>query len=116
NKQKLNSVLDIPIIDKSDNMLLYTDEYEMFIAIGDNDVREKIYMKLFKYNAEIAKLIHPDAVIGKNVHIVVGTVIMAGVIVNSYTKIGRCCIINTAASIDHDNNIDDFVHISPGVH
>lgn len=41
---------------------------------------------------------------------------MAGVIINSCTKIGKGCIINTAATIDHDNMIEDYVHISPGVH
>lgn len=26
------------------------------------------------------------------------------------------CIINTAASVDHDCKIEDYVHLSPGVH
>lgn len=40
---------------------------------------------------------------------------MAGVVINSSTKIGKGCIINTSSSIDHDNIIGDYVHISPGV-
>ena len=40
---------------------------------------------------------------------------MAGVVLQSGTKIGKHCIINTKASIDHDCIIDDFVHISPSV-
>ena len=61
-------------------------------------------------------LIHPSAIIGEQVEMADGTVIMAGVIINSCTKIGRGCIINTASTIDHDNIIEDYVHISPGVH
>jgi sugar O-acyltransferase (sialic acid O-acetyltransferase NeuD family) len=41
---------------------------------------------------------------------------MAGAVVNAFTKIGRGCIVNTGATIDHDCLLHDFVHISPGVH
>ena len=41
---------------------------------------------------------------------------MAGAVINCCTKIGKGCIINTGATIDHDNLIEDYVHISPGVH
>ena len=40
---------------------------------------------------------------------------MAGAIVNTGTKIGKHCIINTRSSLDHDNIVEDYVHISPGV-
>ncbi len=33
--------------------------------------------------------------------------------INVDTKIGKHCIINTAASIDHECVLEDFVHISP---
>lgn len=39
---------------------------------------------------------------------------MAGAIINCCTKIGKGCIINTGATVDHDNVIEDYVHISPG--
>ena len=38
---------------------------------------------------------------------------MAGVIIQPGTKIGKHCIINTGACIDHDVVIQDFVHIAP---
>ena len=41
---------------------------------------------------------------------------MAGVVINCCTRIGKGCIINTGATIDHDNLIEDYVHISPGAH
>lgn len=45
-----------------------------------------------------------------------GTVVMAGAIINCCSRIGEGCIVNTGATIDHDNVIEDYVHISPGVH
>lgn len=41
---------------------------------------------------------------------------MANVVINTDTIIGKSCIINTAATIDHDCVCKDFIHISPGVH
>lgn len=38
---------------------------------------------------------------------------MANSIINPSTKIGKHCIINTGAIIEHDNTIENYVHISP---
>ena len=40
---------------------------------------------------------------------------MPGVVVNSMSKIGNGVILNTSSIIEHDNIIQDFVHVSPGV-
>ena len=39
---------------------------------------------------------------------------MIGNPINSCSKVGRHCIINTNACVDHDNCISDFVHVAPG--
>ena len=72
--------------------------------------------KLEAEGASIPILIHPNAVIGEQVELESGTVVMAGAVINCCTKIGKGCIINTGATIDHDNSIEDYVHISPGAH
>lgn len=38
---------------------------------------------------------------------------MANAVVNSCAQIGNHCIINTSSIVEHDNIIEDFVHISP---
>lgn len=38
---------------------------------------------------------------------------MGNAVINASTNIGDQCIINTLASVGHDININDFVHISP---
>lgn len=91
----------------------YSDCY-FVIGIGSNKVREIInnkYPYLKWYTA-----IHPNAVIANDVCIGDGTVIMAGAVINPGTKIGKHCIINTCSSLDHDNIIEDYVHVSPGAH
>ena len=86
---------------------------EIIISIGSNFVRKRIVQE--NDNFLFKTLIHPRSNISKRSRIDKGTVIMAGVSVNSDCKIGKHCIINTNASIDHDCIIHDFVHISPNV-
>ncbi|MDQ0428388.1 sugar O-acyltransferase (sialic acid O-acetyltransferase NeuD family) [Planomicrobium stackebrandtii] len=112
----LKKSLSLDVIGNTKNLKEYVDEWDIFVAIGSNSTREKIQETLDKLIATIPVLIHPRAVIGEEVEIAEGTVVMGGVVINSSTKIGRGCIINTGSTIDHDNFIEDFVHISPGVH
>lgn len=86
-------------------------EGDKIVAIGNPQIRQRI-----QSSVDVVTLIHPDAVIGRNVEIGVGTVIMPGAVINSDAKIGRGCIINTCASVDHDCVLEDFVHIAVGAH
>ena len=61
-------------------------------------------------------LAHPAATISTTASIGVGTILSAGVIVQSDARIGRFCGLNTACSIDHDNIVGDSVSIGPGAH
>lgn len=84
------------------------------IGIGNNKIRKLIsnkYNNLKWYTA-----IHPNAIIATDVKIGEGTVVMPGAIINPGTIIGKHCIINTSTSLDHDNVIEDYVHLSPGAH
>ena len=38
---------------------------------------------------------------------------MANAVINPYASIGKHCIINTGAIVEHDNDLEDYVHISP---
>ncbi|BAC14847.1 acetyltransferase [Oceanobacillus iheyensis HTE831] len=114
--QSINNCIGLKVIGISSDFVNYINDYQIVVGIGNNNVRENIYNQLEFLDATVATLIHPDAVIGFNVNIGKGSVVMAGTVINSCTKIGKGCIINTGATIDHDNCIGDFVHISPGVH
>ena len=88
----------------------------LILAIGDNAARKKLWQTINALGYELACAVHPSAQIGRNVSIELGTVIMANVAINSGTKIGENGIINTGATVDHDCVLEDYVHISPGVH
>lgn len=87
-------------------------DLEFIIAIGDNKRRKEIAETMVK-NIRYYTAIHPLAIIGLDVKVEPGTVIMANACINASSKIGKHCIINTGAIIEHDNVIKDYVHISP---
>ncbi len=108
--------LGLKVIGKTEDAFKFMEDADIFVAVGNNATREKIQKKLEEEGASIPVLVHPNAVIGSEVELGIGTVVMAGVVINSSTKIGRGCIINTGSTLDHDNMIQDYVHISPGAH
>ena len=114
--ENIKSSMGIEVIGKSMDAFKYINDWNIFVAIGSNSVRQKIQENLEAEGASIPVLIHPDAIIGEQVEIGDGTAVMAGAIINCCTRIGKGCIINTGATVDHDNLIEDYVHISPGVH
>lgn len=112
---QINKCLDMEVYFDHGEYEKYVDDYDFIVAIGNNKIRKLIMTKLENINASLGILIHPSAVIGCDVSLGVGTVVMAGAIINTSTQIGKGCIINTGSTIDHDNFIEDYVHISPGV-
>ena len=91
-------------------------EEDFFVAIGNADAREHMFESLDEKGFTIVSLIHPAAILGREVHIGRGTAVMAGAVINPDTVIGEGCIINTGATVDHDNRISEFVHVSVGAH
>lgn len=86
------------------------NNYEFIIAIGNQNIREKISKKNLKWYTAI----HKSAIISNNVSIGEGSVIMPNVVINTGSNIGRHCIVNTGAIIEHDNKVEDYVHVSVG--
>jgi sugar O-acyltransferase (sialic acid O-acetyltransferase NeuD family) len=86
-------------------------EGNAIIAIGDNKTRKLIVERVSK--ASWQTIIHPSAIISKDVIIGEGSVVMAGAIIQPGSRVGKHCIINTGACVDHDCIIADFVHIGP---
>lgn len=105
-------IVGFPVLGKTTDYVNYQD-CEFVIAIGNPYIRKSIAERL---PVKWYTAIHPTAVISKfDVQIEEGTVIMANAVVNPSAKIGKHCIINTGAIVEHDNVLEDYVHLSPNV-
>lgn len=91
--------------------------YGGIVAIGDNFTRYKVVntiMDLYP-NFKFINAIHPSVIMGKNVKIGSGCLMMPGVILNNNASVGNHCILLTRSSLDHDTTVGDFSSFSPGV-
>lgn len=107
------------VVGNTENLINCTKnepEAEAVVAIGNNKIRRKLQECLEQESIAMAVLIHTGAIVSDEVQLGAGTVVMPGAVINSGTVIGKGCIINTACSIDHDNRIEDYCHISIGSH
>lgn len=93
--------------------LLKEKEFQLVIAIGNNEIRSRISEKLQLDIHYYATVIHPSAIISTSATIGNGTVVMPNTVINADTRIGNHVILNTGAIIEHDNFIADYAHISP---
>jgi len=83
----------------------------LVITIGNNAIRARIAEQL--PTARFQTLAHPSCLISPSCKIDDGTVVYHRAVVQAGARVGKHVIINTAASVDHDNVIADFAHVSP---
>jgi len=100
--------------------ILYMKTYALhdvnffFVAIGDNESRQRIYDELKSREYPTDVLASPFAYVSPEAAIGDGTLINHGAIIQPGTVIGENCIINTGARIDHDCKIQMHTHVAPG--
>lgn len=100
-----------------DHLRFYNDEdFELYggswiIAIGNNKSRKRIAEDVLD-KVEFIKVISDSAIVS-NSEIGEGSQILQGAVVQIDTKIGKHCIVNTSASIDHDCILEDFSFVGP---
>jgi acetyltransferase EpsM len=95
------------------NIVAKYEGLKIVIAIGSNEVRKKLVSRLGLTSDYYISLVHETAVISPSAIIRHGTVIMANAVIQADVSIGIHAIINTAAIVEHDNCIGDYVHLAP---
>jgi len=86
------------------------------VAIGNphGRVRIQLHDLLVKEGLTPVTVVHPTAWVADNATIGSGSQILAGAVIAPEARIGRQCIINTNASIDHESVLEDGVEVAPG--
>lgn len=64
----------------------------------------------------VARLVHPRAILGADVHRAPGTVIAAGVVITGDVRLGDHVHVNVGATISQGTTLAEFVTVSPGAH
>jgi sugar O-acyltransferase (sialic acid O-acetyltransferase NeuD family) len=94
--------------------VLFENNSNYHLAIGNNQIRRKLYEELNILNhSSLFSVIHPKASVCLSSSINRGSFIAAGAIVGPDAMVGLSCIINHNSVVDHDCKIGDFSHVSP---
>ncbi|MEO5921148.1 MAG: NeuD/PglB/VioB family sugar acetyltransferase [Pseudolysinimonas sp.] len=109
----LESIAGVPVAPEealSDPGGIDRGAYEMLICIGDPAKKAAL---VGRFAGPWGMAIDPSAIVSRQSTVGEGSMLFQGVIVQTNTRIGRHVIINTAASVDHDCDVGDYVHVAP---
>ena len=114
--------LGYPLLGNDDSLLEIFNKGEIInaaIGVGGwedcNKLRKKIYSKVKKIGFQLPNILHPNAIISKNVIMGEANVIFPGVIINTEVILHNNIVIATGSTIDHETKIKDNVLVSAGV-
>lgn len=106
-------IMGIPVV--GNNSSVHEIEHDgIVVAVGNNNIRKKIFADLINAGEILFSVIHPRAVISPSVKIGSGCMILGGAVINTGAEIGDDTILNTNCTIEHHNKIGAHVHIAPG--
>jgi acetyltransferase EpsM len=86
------------------------------VVIGENRARRVLFEAAAAAGLKPVSLVHPTAWLSETASVEPGAILFPGAVIMAGTRAGRGLIVNTNASVDHDNVIGDFVNVSPGAH
>lgn len=91
--------------------------YDLALGIGKvntTDTRLALLEQLASHGYLFPVIQAKNATVHRDVFSGEGTQILDGAVVVTGSRLGRGCIINTRASVDHDCRLGDNVHVAPG--
>jgi len=111
-------VAGYPIIAADDDFAELVKNYKNFIItigqIKNGHTRLSKFLELKKMGANFPVIVSSRAHVSRTASIDEGSIIMHDVVVNSFSRIGKNCIINTRSLIEHESVIGDHVHVATG--
>ena len=91
-------------------------DVEVAVGIGSPPAKRRVVHRLRRAGARFPSLVHPTAVVGREVTLGEGTVVSAGCVFTTDISVGPFVTVNTACTLAHDDVIDAYATLAPGVH
>ena len=105
-------ICDIPVVGHTDDIKKLFSEYKKaVITIGNNSVRENIYITLKDTGYQLPNLISDTAYISPYAKFGEGCVILNHVMIQNGSVLGNCCLLNPGVELHQDCTVNDFVTI-----
>lgn len=89
--------------------------HAVVVAVGKPEVRMRIVERLRNTGVTFPSVLAPNTVIGDDVSIGEGAMVLPGVVITTNVRIGDFVLLNPHVSISHDGDIGDYCSLGPGV-
>ena len=106
----------VKVIGSTRDIAKYALTADFFVAIGNSDIRKRVFEEIKRNGATLVNLVHPKATVSRSATLGVGVLVAAGAVVCTGAVVEDGAIVNTLASVDHDCYLGAFSHVSAGVH
>ncbi len=110
------TISGIKVIGTDSDIPQLASKYKNFLItvgqIKSTEIRIKINDSVKKSKGNLAIIVSPKAYVSESAFIDEGSIIMHNSIINANAQIGKNCIINTGALIEHEAVVGDFCHVS----
>ncbi len=90
-------------------------DLKLVLAVADNFKKQALARSLAERGFSFASIVHPRAIIARNVQLGLGCIVNAGVVIETGATIGDHVILHAGCVVEHDNVLGDFVNLAPGV-
>lgn len=109
---------DYPTLGRDDDLPALVNRhgtFDLFIAVGDGQIRRQISQKISKYLGDVSYciVVHPRANKASRVELGAGSFLAIGATVGVGANIGEHSLINTNASVDHGCTVGAYASIAP---
>ena len=81
------------------------------IAIGENFTREKVSKQIAPERFPV--LCHKNSVVASSANLDAGTVVMAGAHIGPKAQLGKGCLVNTSAIVEHECHLESYASLAP---
>jgi sugar O-acyltransferase (sialic acid O-acetyltransferase NeuD family) len=114
-------ICGLPVLG-GDSALVSADPQKVFLANGiggtgadaTKGLRRNVQHRLESLGWTFTTVRHPSAVVSRFAHVDAGAQLLARVVVQPGARVGRGCIVNTGAIVEHDVVLGEFTHVSCG--
>lgn len=108
----ISEVDGAPVIGKINDIEQLFGEYKhLVVTIGNNQLREKIYMCAGERGYTFPNIIVPSAYISPKAQVGFGCVILNNVVIQNNAKVGNGVLLNPGVEIHHDSVVGNNVLI-----
>lgn len=110
------TVGDWPVLGTVEDLVVRRLADSYVLGVGSPATKRLLSERLGAAGLLTPALVHPSAVVGRNVRVGSGTIVCSATVLTCDVELGEFVTINVACTVSHDSRIGAYATLAPGVH